>query len=88
MNSSVWKEVQNRGSVVNTRKSAVSKEQKSVANPTNRKTKKEKNNNVRRRQKPSGSRRAKKLTAAHGQAKARQQLPWSFWLLASAFHSI
>jgi len=35
MNSSLWKEVQNRGSVVNSRKSAVSKEQKSVANPTN-----------------------------------------------------
>jgi hypothetical protein len=42
MNSYLWKEVQNRGSVVNSRKSAVSKEQKSVANPTNQNQKKEK----------------------------------------------
>jgi hypothetical protein len=85
MNISLWKEVQNRGSVVNSRKSAVGKRAKERCEP-NKPRKKKKNNNVRRRQKPSGNRTAKKLTAKlMGSAGQGSSCPGAFGSLCEHF---
>ncbi len=86
MNSSLWKEVQNRGSVVvNSRKSAVSKTA-GRALRTQQTQEKKKNNNVRRRQKPSGNRTAKKLTAKlMGSAGQGSSCPGAFGSLREHF---